>query len=217
MAVWWRTGRGEADLEGDDLPLAGLRALEFGYGVAAPVCCRNLAQFGAEVIRIESVRRPDSLRIVGAGWVPPEVGWEVARDTGQALNFTCPGKRSIGLEVDVGEGREIFLRLVAASDLLVMNMSVEAVASLGLGYEEIKAVRPDVIWMNMPSFGSAGGPDQDRSHLGSKHIGDGRDIQAWWAGRTGTRWASGQLPGLCLGAVGDHRSGLRGDPEGRHG
>lgn len=147
-------------MDGDDLPLAGLRALEFGYGVAAPVCCRNLAQFGADVIRVESVRRPDSLRIVGAGWVPPEVGWEVARDTGQALNFTCPGKRSIGLEVDVAEGRDIFLRLVSASDVLVMNMSVDAVASLRLGYDEIREIKPDIIWMNMPSFGAADGPYQ---------------------------------------------------------
>jgi benzylsuccinate CoA-transferase BbsF subunit len=147
-------------LEGLDLPLAGVRVLEFGYGVAAPVCCRNLAQYGADVIRVESVRRPDSLRLVGAGWVPPEVRWDVTRDTGQALNFTCPGKRSVGLEVDTGEGRAIFLRLVAASDVLVMNMSIEAVAGLGLGYREIRDVRQDIIWMNMPSFGAAGGPYQ---------------------------------------------------------
>jgi benzylsuccinate CoA-transferase BbsF subunit len=147
-------------VEGDEMPLAGFRALEFGYGVAAPVCCRNLAQFGADVIRVESVRKPDSLRIVGAGWLPPDVGWEVARDTGQALNFTCPGKRSIGLEVDTEQGREIFHRLVEKSDALVMNMSIEAVAGLGLGYEEISRVKPDIIWMNMPSFGSAGGPYQ---------------------------------------------------------
>ena len=147
-------------MEGEELPLAGIRALEFGYGVAAPVCCRNLAQFGADVIRVESVRKPDSLRIVGAGWVPPQVGWEVTRDTGQALNFTCPGKRSIGLEVDTAEGRDILHRLLAASDVLVMNMSVEAVAGLGLGYDEIRRVKPDIIWVNMPSFGSSGGPYQ---------------------------------------------------------
>jgi benzylsuccinate CoA-transferase BbsF subunit len=145
-------------LEANALPLHGVRVLEFGYGVAAPVCCRNLAQYGADVIRVESQRRPDSLRIVGAGWVPAEVGWEVARDTGQPINFTCSGKRSIGLEVDTPEGMRILERLVAGSDVLVMNMSVEAVARLGLGYEEMRRVRPDLIWMNMPSFGSAGGP-----------------------------------------------------------
>ena len=147
-------------MDGDELPLGGVRVLEFGYGVAAPVCCRNLAQFGADVIRVESVRRPDSLRIVGAGWVPPEVGWEVVRDTGQPINFTCSGKRSIGLEVDTPEGMQILRRLVAASDVLVMNMSVEAVAGLGLGYAEMREVKPDLIWVNMPSFGSAGGPYQ---------------------------------------------------------
>jgi crotonobetainyl-CoA:carnitine CoA-transferase CaiB-like acyl-CoA transferase len=144
--------------EEDPLPLAGIRVLEFGYGVAAPVCCRNLAEFGADVIRIESARRPDSLRTVGAGWVPLETDWGVLRDTGPALNFTCPGKRSLGLEIDTPEGRAIFDRLLARSDVLVMNMGVEAVDRLGLGYERVRSLKPDLIWMNMPSFGAAEGP-----------------------------------------------------------
>jgi crotonobetainyl-CoA:carnitine CoA-transferase CaiB-like acyl-CoA transferase len=142
------------------LPLAGVRVLEFGYGVAAPVACRNLAQFGADAIKVESVRRPDSLRTVGAGWVPLETEWDVLRDTGAALNFTSPGKRSIGLEVDDPKGLEILHRLVAASDVLVMNMSVDGVAGLGLSYAEMRAVNPRLIWMNMPSFGAQEGPYQ---------------------------------------------------------
>jgi benzylsuccinate CoA-transferase BbsF subunit len=142
----------------EDLPLAGVRVLEFGYGVAAPVACRNLAQFGADAIKVESGRRPDSLRTVGAGWVPLAADWGVLRDTGSSLNFTSPGKRSIGLEVDQPEGREILHRLVGASDVLVMNMSVEAVARLGLSYAEMREVNPGLIWMNMPSFGSQDGP-----------------------------------------------------------
>lgn len=142
----------------NELPLSDVRVLEFGYGVAAPVACRNLAHFGADSIRVESVRKPDSLRIVGAGWVPPSTSWEVLRDTGQALNFTCPGKRSIGLEVDTPEGRAIFERLIRASDVLVMNMSVDAVSELGLTYDKIQALNPGIIWMNMPSFGAEEGP-----------------------------------------------------------
>ena len=140
------------------LPLSGIRVLEIGYGVAAPVACRNLAQFGADAIRVESARRPDSLRTVGAGWVPLGTDWGLLRDTGAALHFTSPGKRSIGLELDSPEGRAIFDRLVARSDVLVMNMSVEAVQSLELTYERVSAVNPQIIWMNMPSFGSEEGP-----------------------------------------------------------
>ena len=143
---------------GEGSPLEGLRVLEFGYGVAAPVACRNLAQFGADVIRVESVHHPDSLRTVGAGWVPLGTDWGVLRDTGPALNFTSPGKRSIGLEIDGPEGRAIFDRLLAAADVLVMNMSVEAVAGLGLTYDEARAVNPRIIWMNMPAFGAQEGP-----------------------------------------------------------
>jgi benzylsuccinate CoA-transferase BbsF subunit len=141
-----------------DPPLAGIRVLEFGYGVAAPVCCRNLAQYGADVIRVESTRRPDSLRQIGAGWVPLSVDWAILRDTGSLLNFTCPGKRSIGLELDHPAGRDAFDRLVAASDAVVMNMSVEAVDHLGLGYDRLRQINPELVWMNMPSFGSADGP-----------------------------------------------------------
>src|ERR1700722_9172634 len=123
------------DSGGDDLlPLEGIRVLEFGYGVAAPVACRNLAQFGADVIKVESARRPDSLRQVGAGWVPLDTDWGVLRDTGALFQFTSPGKRSIGLEIDQEPGRDIFRRLVAAADVLVMNMSVDAVAHLDLTY-----------------------------------------------------------------------------------
>src|SRR6516162_2884927 len=123
--------------ESEDLrPLAGLRVLEFGYGVAAPVACRNLAHFGAEVIRVESARRPDSLRQVGAGWIPLDTDWRIRRDTGALLHFTCPGKQSIGLEIDQPAGRPIFEQLVRGADALVMNMSVEAVAQLDVGYEQ---------------------------------------------------------------------------------
>ena len=84
--------------------------------------------------------------------------WDILRDTGSALNFTCPGKRSIGLEVDQPEGRKVFEQLVAKSDVLVMNMSVEAIASLNLSYPVMRDINPRLVWMNMPSFGSEDGP-----------------------------------------------------------
>ena len=57
--------------EGHHLPLEGIRVIEFGYGIAAPVAARNLGQFGADAIRVESRRKPDSFRVGGAG-VDPE-------------------------------------------------------------------------------------------------------------------------------------------------
>ena len=140
------------------LPLDDLRVVEIGYGVAAPVTCRNLAEFGAEVVKVESVRRPDSLRTVGSGWVPLDTPWEIRRDTGIALNFTCPQKSSLGLEIDGKDGRAAFLRLIERSDVLVMNLAVEAVEHLGLSYEELRKVNPSVISMNMSAFGARDGP-----------------------------------------------------------
>jgi benzylsuccinate CoA-transferase BbsF subunit len=141
-----------------DAPLAGIRVLELGNGVAAPVACRNLAQFGADVVRIESERRPDILRVQTAGWLPPDFDWRVSRDTGASLNFTCPGKRSIGLELDSPHGREVFERLLERSDVLAMNMSLDAVRDLRVSYEDVRAVNPSIIWMNMPAFGAKDGP-----------------------------------------------------------
>jgi len=75
-----------------------------------------------------------------------------------ALQFTCPEKRSIGLEIDRPEGREVFCALLAHSDVLVMNLGVEAIARLQLSYEDLRDINPGLIYMNMPAFGSAEGP-----------------------------------------------------------
>jgi crotonobetainyl-CoA:carnitine CoA-transferase CaiB-like acyl-CoA transferase len=138
------------------LPLDDLVVLEIGYGVAAPVCCRNLAEFGADVVKVESARRPDSLRTLGGGWMPPNTPWAIKRDAGIALGFTCPEKRSIGLEIEGDAGASAFRRLVARADVLVMNMSVDAVEELGLGYQELRALNPRLVHMNMAAFGSDG-------------------------------------------------------------
>ena len=145
-----------SDPGGVRLPLEGIRVLELGYGIAAPVAARNLAQFGADVIRVESARRPDSLRLGGAGWLPPRFDHSVRRDTMPSLNFSSSDKRSIGLEIDHAEGRAVFEQLVAASDVVVTNISEDALAELGIAYEDIRALKPDIIYVTLPAFGSDG-------------------------------------------------------------
>ncbi len=138
------------------LPLVGVRVLELGYGIAAPVAARNLAQFGADVIRVESTRRPDSLRLGGAGWLPLGFVPSVRQDTLPSLNFSSAEKRSIGLEIDHPEGRAAFERLVAASDVVITNVSEEALPKIGLTYEQIRALKPDIVHVTLPAFGSEG-------------------------------------------------------------
>jgi crotonobetainyl-CoA:carnitine CoA-transferase CaiB-like acyl-CoA transferase len=89
--------------------------------------------------------------------MPPQVEWEIRRDAGISMQFTCPQKRSVGLELE-GDGHDAFLRLVEWCDVLVMNMSVEAVDELGLGYAQLCARNPGLVYMNMASFGAADGP-----------------------------------------------------------
>jgi crotonobetainyl-CoA:carnitine CoA-transferase CaiB-like acyl-CoA transferase len=138
------------------LPLAGVRVLELGYGIAAPVAARNLAQFGADVIRVESRRRPDSLRLGGAGWLPQGFDPAVRQDTLPSLNFSSAEKRSVGLEIDHPAGRAAFERLVAVSDVVITNVSEEVLARLGLTYERISALKPDIVHVTLPAFGSDG-------------------------------------------------------------
>jgi benzylsuccinate CoA-transferase BbsF subunit len=146
--------------EGRHLPLEGIRVVEFGYGIAAPVAARNLGQFGADAIRVESRRKPDSLRVGGAGWIPKGYDPDVRWDTMPALNFSCAGKRSIGLEIDSDEGYSVLLQLVAQSDVFITNMSADVLPRLRLTYDDLRAVRPDLVYMSMPPFGDARSPYQ---------------------------------------------------------
>ena len=139
-----------------ELPLAGVRVLELGYGIAAPVAARNLAQFGADVVRVESLRRPDSLRLGGAGWLPRTFDASVRRDTLPALNFSSAEKRSIGLEIDSEQGRAVFDRMVAAVDVVITNMSERALTELRLRYDDLRVVKPDLVHVTLPAFGSEG-------------------------------------------------------------
>jgi benzylsuccinate CoA-transferase BbsF subunit len=138
------------------LPLLGVRVLELGYGIAAPVAARNLAQFGADVIRVESARRPDSLRLGGAGWLPRDFDPSVRRDTLPSLNLSSAEKRSIGLEIDHEDGRAVFDRLVAASDVVITNISEHALVELDLGYDTMRALKRDIVHVTLPAFGSDG-------------------------------------------------------------
>lgn len=151
-------GEPGAPTAGRFLPLDGIRVIEFGYGIAAPVAARNLGQFGAEVIRVESRRKPDSLRVGGAGWVPQGYDPRVRYDTMPALNFSCAGKKSLGLEIDAEEGYQVLARLVACTDVFITNMSADVLPRLRLRYEDLVALKPDLVYLSMPPFGDDRSP-----------------------------------------------------------
>lgn len=136
-------------------PLEGLRAVELGIAIAAPTCGRHLAHFGADVVKIESPTNPDAARLFGAAWA---LGVEelkgVYNDTGPYVSELSAGKRSVGLNLKHPEAKLAIERLLAQSDVFFTNYSTPAVRSLGLDYEHIAAIKPDIIYVAMPGFGS---------------------------------------------------------------
>jgi len=133
------------------MSLEGIRVLDFGRYVAGPYCATLLADLGADVIRVE---RP------GGGedrYVVP------VSDEGEGALFLQinRNKRSIELEPGSDRGREIMCSLIATADVVVANVPDSALAKMGLDYETLAAIRPDIILANVSSFGDSG-PWADR-------------------------------------------------------
>ena len=135
-----------ADLPG---PLSGVRALEATTTWAGPMCGAVLADFGADVIKVE-IPSGDISRSV----LPNLPGTEVS-----AMHATVNrNKRSLSLDVRTERGRDIFLELGARSDIVVENFKVGTMARYGLGYEQLKAVKADVVYVSITGWGQFG-PD----------------------------------------------------------
>lgn len=137
-------------------PLAGVRVIEVGYAMAGPLTARYLAHFGADVIRVESRRKPDSLRVSRASWLPAGTSRDVAQDTHQLLNLSSADKRSAVLEIDQPAGYDAFQSIVRSSDVVITNLSADAIPKLGLAYGDIAAIRPDIVYLATTAFGPEG-------------------------------------------------------------
>jgi CoA:oxalate CoA-transferase len=132
------------------MPLTGIKVLDLTRFVSGPFCTMLLADFGANVIKVES-RDGDPSRvtgIMGGGENPYFVN----------LNRN---KRSITLDLKADEGKEIVRRLAKSSDVLVENFRPGVMDRLGLGYEELKKINPSLIYAAITGFGKTG-PYKDR-------------------------------------------------------
>jgi crotonobetainyl-CoA:carnitine CoA-transferase CaiB-like acyl-CoA transferase len=126
-------------------PLAGLRVLDLGVIVAGAEAGRLLADFGAEVIKIENASFPDGSRQAD----PPGACSAVF-----ALGHR--GKLGLGLNLRAAEGAEIFRRLVAKSDVVLSNFKPGTMESLGFGYEELRAINPGIVVADNSALGNTG-------------------------------------------------------------
>ena len=132
-------------------PLEGIRIANFGWVWAGPVVGQTLGFLGAEVYKIESRARLDMTR-----GLPPFA--EGVRDPDRSLsNHACwAGNGSITLNLKKPEARELARQLIATCDAVVENFGPGVMASLGLGYEDLRAVKPDIILFSMPAAGLDG-------------------------------------------------------------
>ena len=131
------------------LPLEGVRVVEFVHMVMGPTCGLVLADLGAEVIKVEPVVGDNTRRLTGsgAGFFP-------------ALNRN---KKSLALDVTDPAGRSAALKLIATADIVTENFRPGAMESLGLGYEDLKRLRPELIYVSHKGF--LAGPYQERTAL----------------------------------------------------
>jgi len=115
--------------------LAGVRVLDLCIILAGPTCGRTLAEFGADVIKIDNPRR--------GGYV-------------SSHNDVNRGKRSLLLDLKSAAGREVFWRLLADADVVVQNYRAGKLAKLGLSYEDVRQRKPDIIYASLNAFGHIG-------------------------------------------------------------
>jgi crotonobetainyl-CoA:carnitine CoA-transferase CaiB-like acyl-CoA transferase len=128
-------------------PLRGVRVIDFGQYIAGPGAAMVLAELGASVTKIEPLAG-DQARHIG------RYGESMVR----AYNR---GKRSIALDLKSDAGREVALRLIARSDVVIQNLRPGVVEKLGLGPAAVRALHPRIIYLSISGFGSAG-PSRDR-------------------------------------------------------
>jgi crotonobetainyl-CoA:carnitine CoA-transferase CaiB-like acyl-CoA transferase len=141
-----------AEIADPSLPFAGLKVLDLSTFWAGGYLTCYLGAFGADVVKVESIQRPDGFRYSGAF---PHEGddWYERGALWQATNLN---KRDITLDLTSQPGRELARRLAAQADVVVENFSPRVVEQFELDYPSLAALRPDVIMVRMPGFGLEG-------------------------------------------------------------
>jgi len=135
-------------------PLAGVRVLDLSRVLAGPWAAQNLADLGAEVIKVERPGAGDDSRAFGPPWVKDRSG----RDTTDSAYFTSAnrGKKSITLNIALPEGQAVVRELAGRCDVLIENYKHGDLARYGLGYEDLHKINPALIYCSVTGFGQTG-------------------------------------------------------------
>ena len=157
--------------------LAGIRVLDFGRYIAGPYCGALLAEYGADVIRIEK-------RGGSEDRFPAQVGGGV----GALFLAMNRNKRSLTLDPASPGGREVVARLVRGADVVIANMPEATLKASGLDYDTLRGYRPDVIFVTNTAFGPAG---PMRHHVGFDGIGQVMSGAVYMTGQPGEPYRAG--------------------------
>ncbi len=136
-------------------PLKGIKVIELGTLIAAPFCSRILAEFGAEVIKIESPEGGDQLRQWRKMYEGTSLWWYV-----QSRN-----KKSLTLNLRSAEGQEIVRKLAQEADIVIENFRPGALEKWNIGWEQLSALNPRLIMVRLSGYGQTG-PDRDKPGFG---------------------------------------------------
>lgn len=131
--------------------LRGIRIADFTWAGAGPFCTKVFSDFGAEVIKVESSSRVDPVRSGG----PYKDGVPGINRSGYFASRNS-GKKSISLDLKSEEGKKLALRLIQESDVVTNNFGPGVMQRLGLGYDDVKKIKPDIIHLSMPMYGQEG-------------------------------------------------------------
>ncbi|MCX7140421.1 MAG: CaiB/BaiF CoA-transferase family protein [Proteobacteria bacterium] len=135
-------------------PLSHIRVLDLSRVLAGPWAGQNLADLGAEVIKVERPTFGDDSRTYGPPWVKDKDG----RDTKDSAYFTSAnrGKKSITLNISKPEGQKLVRELARTSDVLIENYKFGDLARYGLAYDDLKQINPRLIYCSVTGFGQTG-------------------------------------------------------------
>jgi len=174
-------------------PLTGYRVVELGVWVAGPAAAGLMADWGADVIKVEPPAGDPQRRVFGALGIADQTGVP-------PFEIDNRGKRSVVLDLQTPEAREHMERLLATADVFVTNVRPDALERLGLGHEQVMARHPRLVYASLTGYG-LDGPERNRA---------GYDIGAFWArsGLAHTLVPPDQLPPALRSGMGDHTTGI---------
>lgn len=161
------------------LPLSDIRIADLTAFWAGPVATQFLGALGADVVKVEGVRRPDGMRF-SAGRPPT---WDQWWEWGPVFLCSNNNKRGVSIELGTEAGRAVALKLIAASDLVIENFSPRVMENFDLQWDAVSAANPRAVMVRMPAFG-LDGPWRDR-------VGFAQTMEQ----ATGMAWITGHAEG----------------------